>query len=483
MHVAIPDTTDSSVHAAADVSSDVAADVAVATSATPVLPSSAFELHRRLTGLQRLEDRVRFEFLRVLGALDAGRGYQELGYVDTKAYLMREYGISRSHALELVRVARKLDEIPTLAGALEQGEIHWSDLRVASRVATAETDGAWLGYVKAHSFEQLQREVKCALLEGRDRPTEDSAYGLANLRTRVYLEMTLEEKERFQTAMANVAASMGASMGAGVETAPTACAPVDLASAVLFVSEQILQGQTVYTGDGKPARSVLYQQCPDCAVSTVDTLDGPVRVEPEVVAHAAGVAQCTTITPEELADLELLPPGEVDAPNTPTLTRKVLCRDGYRCGNPGCERRDGLQAHHIHFRSKGGRTTLSNEVTVCRSCHTLIHAGLLRIDRTPEGQLSWIPRLHDVGRLPAFDPFPELEELLEKQPELQAKAQTPRQERTLVDVEALVPGLVNLGFGTKVARERLERARAELEDTEGGSYDEEALLRTALRMR
>ena len=137
--------------------------------------------------------------------------------------------------------------------------------------------------------------------------------------------------------------------------------------------------------------AVVYQQCPKCAASSVATEAGPVVVDPEWVEHLATVAHIVNITPEDVAEPESLGAGDIDPPNSATLARKVRHRDGLRCAHPGCGRRHGLQAHHIRFRSEGGRTVLNNEVTVCRRCHTLIHGGLLKVQRGEGTALEWRP--------------------------------------------------------------------------------------------
>lgn len=42
----------------------------------------------------------------------------------------------------------------------------------------------------------------------------------------------------------------------------------------------------------------------------------------------------------------------------------------------------GLHEHHIQFKSKGGSNDQTNLMLLCPSCHTLLHAGLLRLDGT-----------------------------------------------------------------------------------------------------
>ncbi|MBT3220995.1 MAG: HNH endonuclease, partial [Proteobacteria bacterium] len=56
---------------------------------------------------------------------------------------------------------------------------------------------------------------------------------------------------------------------------------------------------------------------------------------------------------------------------------RVKARDGFQCQNPECRRTTlRTEAHHIHWRSRGGSDDLSNGVTVCRVCHLRgLHTG------------------------------------------------------------------------------------------------------------
>ncbi|MEM7165909.1 MAG: HNH endonuclease [Planctomycetota bacterium] len=463
----------------------VAEPSAVYTASEPVEPSAielnATELHRRIVGFQRLSDRFRLEHLKLLAIFDDGRRYLELGYSSTKQYLIQELNVGRSGALELIRIARKLHELPQLAAALGEGEIRWSALKCVSRVATAGTEGEWLAYATTHALEQTQHEVKRAIVEQRDRPAEPTDRGLPNVMSRVSFELTLEEKERFHTAVSRVAESMGPG------------APTDLASVVTFISQRILEEKplveprlqtdspsvsTVDDHSVAPGLTVVYHRYTD-GVSTVDTHDGPVRVAAEVVDRIADVAQQVTLTATDVAEQEPLPEGEVDKPNSSTLANKVRKRDGERCANPSCERRHSLHAHHIQFRKDGGRTALCNEITLCSSCHSLVHSGLVKVDRGAHGELVWQrPRAHSVAAIALTDLYPPLASL-DAVP-APAKLQAP-------DVDDLVEGLVTLGYSAN-ARKRLDAAIERLQDdaavsTVDGAFevDEETLLREALR--
>ena len=70
------------------------------------------------------------------------------------------------------------------------------------------------------------------------------------------------------------------------------------------------------------------------------------------------------------------------------MRRKVLERDGHSCaavigkdqfGRPiKCGCKTGLEIHHRVPLSKGGKTTMANLITLCRSCHDSRHLHLKR---------------------------------------------------------------------------------------------------------
>jgi HNH endonuclease len=61
---------------------------------------------------------------------------------------------------------------------------------------------------------------------------------------------------------------------------------------------------------------------------------------------------------------------------SPKITRAVLRRDGH-CRWPGCERRTGLQIHHLLPRSWGGSDDLANLAAVCTGGGSDHHAKLV----------------------------------------------------------------------------------------------------------
>jgi RRXRR protein/HNH endonuclease len=58
-----------------------------------------------------------------------------------------------------------------------------------------------------------------------------------------------------------------------------------------------------------------------------------------------------------------------------------LTRDGYTCQHCG-KQKVRLEAHHLIFRTQGGKDTLSNLLTLCEACHHQLHEGKIALKVT-----------------------------------------------------------------------------------------------------
>ena len=57
------------------------------------------------------------------------------------------------------------------------------------------------------------------------------------------------------------------------------------------------------------------------------------------------------------------------------LRERVLRRDGWRC--QFCGSMKNLEIHHQQFRSHSGGDTEDNLITLCTSCHSMMHTSAL----------------------------------------------------------------------------------------------------------
>ena len=56
-----------------------------------------------------------------------------------------------------------------------------------------------------------------------------------------------------------------------------------------------------------------------------------------------------------------------------TLRYEVLRRDGWRCQS--CGAMSNLEVHHRELRSQSGDDSEQNLITLCTTCHAIVHRG------------------------------------------------------------------------------------------------------------
>jgi len=84
----------------------------------------------------------------------------------------------------------------------------------------------------------------------------------------------------------------------------------------------------------------------------------------------------------------------------PALRRALQHRD-YGCRFPGCGVAFG-QGHHLRHWARGGPTTLSNLVLLCRRHHRTVHEDGYRVEREPDGTLEFTrPDGRPLAEVPA----------------------------------------------------------------------------------
>ncbi|RME55451.1 MAG: DUF222 domain-containing protein, partial [Deltaproteobacteria bacterium] len=348
------------------------------------------ELHKALLKANELSNRARWKFLVHLRALDEIRGWLALGFSSLTQYLTHTYKLSSAEAHEYARVAYKLDLLPKTRQAFREGKLSWSAVKCITRVARKKTEEAWIAFAERESVRRLEAEVRAAREDGRDHPREGSE-GLPAPSWRITLDFRADEEELARKGLLKAARELRGDGGGR---------PVTLKEAFLFLCKLALETDPSGIPKGRvkneePLVTLVYHRCPECKKGRMATADGPVPVPAEVLDRIEPTAKVESIDEEDSAPATApgKPPeengGETEAAakakaapdrKTPaSLRRKVLLRDGMTCRNPGCGRRLGLQAHHLVFRSQGGKTELSNEVAVCARCHAAIHFGLLKV--------------------------------------------------------------------------------------------------------
>ena len=297
------------------------------------------------------------------------RLHLKLGFSSVAQFAEVRFRISRSRTFETLRVARALPELPLSRERFLAGDLTWSDLREITRIASTESEKTWVDFTLAHSFKALKAEVTEAVRKGRPVPRKDG-YGLPALDIDVRFRLSPEEHDALEKALEKASGELRESLGKEAE-------PKD---ALLYLAMRMVETDPAGTPAGRterkePAATILYHLCPECRKAHLITGEGPVEVPAERIEAVETCARKVEIAPEEEIHMEMVSDEEakreIDRPNTPALVMKVKLRDGNCCANPFCRRRLGLHAHHIRFRSRGGRTAIWNEASCCARCHAI----------------------------------------------------------------------------------------------------------------
>jgi hypothetical protein len=134
---------------------------------------------------------------------------------------------------------------------------------------------------------------------------------------------------------------------------------------------------------------------------------GPAQLElgavlPDTVARFLSCDARVQVLTYRLGQLVGINPTE-RTPNR--ATRRHLARRDQGCTHPLCIRRRWLHAHHIRHWEDGGATIPSNLVLLCPQHHRALHHGEFRIDGDPEaGTLRFLDRHGIPIEPPGLDP-------------------------------------------------------------------------------
>jgi hypothetical protein len=300
-------------------------------------PGSPEAIDRQLRELSR-ELLVReVAYGRALEAFFAADGWRRLGYATTAQYARERLGSSLSSVKSKRQLAKRLAQLRFLANALERGELGFEAARLVARVATCDTERAWVARAKQRTLRHLREEIDAAELLAR---WSDSA---------VLLPPSDAEVRRVQE------------LERAVVTGQISAAPPPH-SAAQGPSANVTLRVRVRASTGRDYRhwEALY------------------------LRHRSGVLRSTTFLRfacELFADTWR--PERAEVAYAP-----IYDRDRHRCQSPCCGRRD-LTPHHLRFRSHGGDDSDENLTSLCTWCHLEgIHGGQMSA-APPASAIRW----------------------------------------------------------------------------------------------
>jgi hypothetical protein len=291
------------------------------------------------------------------------RVLDERGQIDDS--LAQADGVSVRAVRETVATARALEDLPTIAAVAAAGRLSAEQLTQVVKVAEPSDEHRWADEAPSWSPQDLAQEARTrhtptveeaaarrdarelrwwwnrrtGMLDGRFSLPDLDGARFENLLTAMTDQMRPARGEAWETRARRGADALMVLVDAQAAPASTRGHEPTPAPPVHLVVEVPLRGPA--TVAGVPLPDAMVEQLRAHAV-----------VEPVLVDDAGApvaVGRCESALSEK--------------------TKRVVRRRDGRCRWPGCDRRTGLEVHHLWPRSWGGDDRIANLASVCTTHH------------------------------------------------------------------------------------------------------------------
>jgi 5-methylcytosine-specific restriction endonuclease McrA len=297
------------------------------------------------------------------------RVHQHLGYGAFAEYTDRHLGYCHRTTADKLRTAEALEQLPELAREQQEGRLHASAVRELARVATAETESAWIEAARGRRVREIERMVS-----GRARGDSPTSAPRPELEKHVLrFEVSAETLAAFRDAMRRFKETSGEKL--------------DDDGALLLMVRAALSASS---GDGntdsfgRANYQVTVFECDHCKRAFQPAGADQVEIDAATLETARCDAQQIDLTRGAAPPDEAAPPRATQSV-PPAIRRQVLLRDQKRCQVPGCRNTIALDVHHIQPRAEGGTHHAHNQLCLCTVHHRAIHEGKLHVSgRAPD---------------------------------------------------------------------------------------------------
>ena len=325
-------------------------------------------------------------WLELIAQFDRGEGHLQYGFATCAEWLAWSCSISPATAREQVRVARALDELPRVRASFAAGRLSYSKVRAMSRIATHENEDYLLMLGEHATAAQLEETVRkyrrctAASLEEANAAHERRHLccnwdddGFLSIRGRLAPEEGAVVMQALELARETLRTGMRTPNGQADVSAETEPHETTKADALALMAETLLAGGAKERNGGARTELVVHVDA-DTLASDGDPggschVEGGGSLHPEAARRLGCDAGLVRIVERDGRPLSV---GRKRRTVSPALRRALAARD-HGCRFPGCNRRRGIDAHHVQHWAHGGETKLANLVQLCRRHHRLLH--------------------------------------------------------------------------------------------------------------
>ncbi len=386
------------------------------------------EIDRQLRVIAKKRAGLDVEEARWLRDAEKLRIWRKLGFSTALEYLEDVFGYAPRTAMERLRVAKELGDLPELEVEVRNGTIPYSAAKELSRVMTRQTEAAWLERARGKNLRDIEE-----LVAGHKKGDDPDAPKDPNLVARKrMLDLPPHVDALFEQCRSVAAEELDGH--------------VDDALLVDMLCRHFLSGGTA-SNDTPPRQTtrIVIHKCDGCGRASQMTRGGEVELR-DAELHRA---EC---------DAEIVCEEEGERPRVtsaiPSRIRKqVWRRDRGRCRVPGCRATRNLDVHHIVHRADGGGHDSSNLIVLCSGHHMLHHDGLLGIHGRAPDELAFARD----GK-----PLVDARSASEQAASQSLRERSAKRSRfdNVVTLEHAKQALMQLGFKARAARHALETVSA-----------------------
>ena len=288
-------------------------------------------------------------------------------------------GVSHRRAVDLVRMARRRDELPEVSKLFRSGQLSEDSMATIARRAPAERDEEIAAFAPALLHAQLRTLLRSLPKpdDGTPEPPPSSVeFGVDGERWILRANLAPDEGALVEKALTSARSQVFREHHPDAEQEYRGGSEVTWVDGLLRSAELSLHA---VTGDGRrPADR--YQ-----VVLHVDPTDRRANLHlGEVVPDSIRrYLSCDADVRAMIENNEILAAISSRLRTVDDRMRLFIeNRDG-GCRVPGCEQKRWLHVHHIVHWEDGGRTESRNLCALCPMHHRLHHLGLLQIEGNP----------------------------------------------------------------------------------------------------
>jgi hypothetical protein len=343
------------------------------------------ELEARITELCGHLNAAQYRWLMLIGEFDRRQGWGDGKLASCAHWLNFKCGLNLGAAREKVRVAHALEKLPLIAACMARGELSYSKVRALTRVACRATERDLLNIALHGTAYHVERTVRLYRRAMQAQELSREASQEQHREVSYYWE-----EDGSLVLKARLPAVGGALVVKALEAALAQVPEHEVcverseewplshaarrADALVRMAQGSLKG---CRGDAKTAEHyqvvihVDAETLSSGAAGRAEVQGGP-SLPLETIKRLGCDASVVGVIEDKKG--QPLSVGRRTRSIPPAIRRALSSRDA-GCQFPGCTYERFLDAHHIEHWADGGKTELSNLVTLCRWHHRLVHEG------------------------------------------------------------------------------------------------------------